>query len=89
MSSDPDRIAVPTNGKRRRIPDDRAARPAAPVEGGAAAGDGAATERSAGPARRADLPGALSPQQLAVGFGIVASLVAARRRGWPRRRVRR
>ena len=75
MSSDPDRIAVPTNG-RRPHPVKTASAPAAP-----AADDPTAPTAPA-------LPGGLSPQQLMVGFGIVASLVAIAA-GVARRRVRR
>ena len=75
MSSDPDRIAVPTNGKRPH-----------PVPGPAPA---AAPETDDPSAKTAPaLPGGLSPQQLAIGFGIVASLVAIAA-GVARRRVRR
>jgi hypothetical protein len=78
MSFDPDRIAVPTNGKRphpvaEAVAQQPPPRPAAAPE--------------AAPAVR-DLPGGLSPQQLAVGFGIVASLLALAA-GLARRRVRR
>jgi hypothetical protein len=75
MSSDPDRIAVPTNG-RRPHPVPEAAATAAP-----AAGDPTTPMAPA-------LPGGLSPQQLAVGFGIVASLVAIAA-GVARRRAHR
>jgi len=76
MSSDPDRIAVPTNGRR----------PHPVPEATAAATEPASDDPTAprGPA----MPGGLSPQQLAVGFGIVASLVAIAA-GVARRRVRR
>jgi hypothetical protein len=74
MSSDPDRIAVPTNGRRPHpVPEAAATAPAA---------DDRTT--STAPA----LPGGLSPQQLAIGFGIVASLVAIAA-GVAVRRVRR
>ncbi len=72
MSSDPDRIAVPTNGRRPH-----------PVAAATAAAAPAADDPT-GPA----LPGGLSPQQIMVGFGIVASLVALAA-GLARRRVRR
>jgi hypothetical protein len=77
MSSDPARIQVPTNGTRPHPVPPAAAEPSvtAPVA------------PAATPAMR-DLPGGLSPQQLAVGFGIVASLLVVVA-GLVRRRVRR
>jgi hypothetical protein len=75
MSSDQDRIAVPTNG-RRPHPVTTASDTAAP-----------ATDDPTAPTAP-DLPGGLSAQQLMVGFGIVASLVAIAA-GMARRRVRR
>ncbi len=62
MSGGSDRIAVPTNG--------RGPHPVAPSP--AAATDPAA-DPATPPAR--DLPLAMSPERLAVGLGIVASLV--------------
>ena len=72
MSQDPDRIAVPTNGRRPHAVAEAPA-PAAPPDGGA--GEPSDEEMST----------AFSPKQLAIGFGIVASLVllligSARRR---------
>ena len=88
MSSDPDRISVPTNGKRpHSVP--TMTRPA----GGQAAStaDVAGTAATAAPSRtRSSSPdpyGGLSPQQLAVGFGIIASLLAIGA-GLARRRAR-
>jgi hypothetical protein len=75
MSSDQDRIAVPTNGRRPHPV------PAATARAAPAADDRAASTAPA-------LPGGLSPQQLMLGFGIVASLVAIAA-GVARRRVRR
>ena len=75
MSSDPDRIAVPTNG-RRPHPVPPTATAAAP-----AAGDPTASTAPA-------LPAGLSAQEIMVGFGIVASLIAIAA-GVARRRVRR
>ena len=71
MSQDPDRIAVPTNGRGPRpfvIPE-----PSAP----SAADSGAPSDE--------EMSTAFTPKNLAIGFGIVASLVlllagAARRR---------
>jgi hypothetical protein len=71
MSQDPDRIAVPTNGRRPHplvTPE-----PAAPSE----ADSGAPSDE--------EMSTAFTPKNLAIGFGIVASLVlllvgAARRR---------
>ena len=67
MSDDSDRIAVPTNG---RSPHPVAA-PLAPLRG---------EPPTAEPPRAFDptdpaLLGAVSPKQLAVGFGIIASLI--------------
>ena len=63
MSGESDRIAVPTNG---RGPHPVAPSPTTP-----------STEPAADPATRSanDLPLAMSPERLAVGLGIVASLV--------------
>lgn len=80
MSSDQDRIAVPTNGRRPR-PVPGATATAAPAAAAPAADDRAASTAPA-------LPGGLSPQQLMLGFGIVASLVAIAA-GVARRRIRR
>ncbi|HEY4190502.1 MAG TPA: hypothetical protein VGM28_08790 [Candidatus Limnocylindrales bacterium] len=79
MSSDPDRIAVPTNGRR---PHPVPAAPSTTAPATAPAGDD-----PTGPTTPA-LPGGMSPQQLAVGFGIVASLLVVAA-GLARRRVRR
>lgn len=77
MSSDPDRIAVPTNGRRPHpVPPAAATATAEP-----AADDPTASTASA-------LPAGLSAQQIMVGFGIVASLIAIAA-GVARRRVRR
>ena len=70
MSSDTDRIAVPTNGRKPHPP----ATPAAPAD----ADDSAPSD--------VELSVAFSPKQLAIGFGILASLLLllaglARRRG--------
>jgi hypothetical protein len=99
MSSDPDRISVPTNGKRPHAVPTMAAPAggaAAPAAGAAGAGATAATPtatttmgaRAETGASSPDLPGGLSPQQLAIGFGIVASLLAIGA-GLARRRIRR
>ena len=95
MSSDPDRISVPTNGKRPHAvptltaPAGGGAAPAAGRAGAAATAAGVAAPKGA-PAGSGssspDLPTGLSPQQLAIGFGIVASLVASPA-GLARRRV--
>jgi hypothetical protein len=71
MSQDPDRIAVPTNGRGPHplvTPE-----PAAPSE----ADSGAPSDE--------EMSTAFSPKQLAIGFGIIASLIllligSARRR---------
>jgi hypothetical protein len=63
MSSDPDRIAVPTNGRGPHpVPD-----PLAPSEPASESGSGAPSEE--------EMSTAFSPKQLAIGFGIVASLL--------------
>ena len=67
MSDDSDRIAVPTNG---RSPHPVAA-PLPPLRGEPPTADPPKTVSPADPA----LLGAVSPKQLAVGFGIIASLV--------------
>ena len=75
MSQDADRIAVPTNGR-------------GPHPAGAAAatpdGSGATVAPDDVPSDE-DLATAFSPARLAVGFGIVASLVLLLA-GWARRR---
>ncbi len=73
MSSDPDRISVPTNGKRPHPAPATAAPPTTSAPPGTTPGD---------------LPGGLSPQQLAVGFGIIAWLLVIVA-GLARRRLRR
>ena len=96
MSSDPDRIPVPTNGKRpHAVPTMTApaagrAAPAAGVAGAAATAPTTAAKGAAAGTRSStpDLPAGLSPQQLAVGFGIIASVLAIGA-GLARRRVRR
>jgi hypothetical protein len=97
MSSDEDRISVPTNGKRPHsvptmtAPTAAAAAPTAPPTGTAATAPKTAPGATAPGATRSssvDLPGGLSPQQLAVGFGIIASLLAIGA-GLARRRIRR
>ena len=75
MSSDPDRIAVPTSGRRPH-----------PVPPSSATGAPAADDPAAPMAPA--LPAGLSAQQIMVGFGIVASLIAIAA-GVARRRVRR
>jgi len=62
MTQDPGRIAVPTNGRRPH-----AAVPPAGAEAEAPPPVGVPSD--------AELAAALSPRQLAIGFGIVASLV--------------
>ena len=76
MSSDPDRIAVPTNGRRPH--------PVPPAAATATAEPAADPTAPSAPA----LPAGLSAQQIMVGFGIVASLIAIAA-GVARRRVRR
>jgi len=60
MSADPDRIAVPTNGRRpHAVPDSSPPPPRA----------------SSGGLSEVEMPVAFSQKQVAIGFGIVASLL--------------
>ena len=67
MSNDSDRIAVPTNGKGPHP----VTAPLAPLRGEPPTAEPLRTFSPTDPA----LLGAVSPKQLAIGFGIVASLV--------------
>ena len=78
MSSDPDRIAVPTNGRRPHPGPETTT--TGPAQAGPVSGD--PPQPTAG-----TLPGGLSAQQIMVGFGIGASLLALAA-GMARRRVR-
>jgi hypothetical protein len=71
MTGDPDRIAVPTNGRKPHP-----VAPLAPLRGEPPTADPprSSPTRSFRPTD-ADLIGAVSPRGLAVGFGIVASLI--------------
>jgi hypothetical protein len=60
MSVDPDRIAVPTNGRRPHAAPDASPPPPGAWFGGLSEGE---------------MPVAFSPRQVAIGFGIVASLL--------------
>ena len=71
MSPESDRIAVPTNGKGPHPIDDSTA---APQTGPTAAGAPSEEEMSV----------AFTPKQLAIGFGVIASLVLLIV-GWARR----
>jgi hypothetical protein len=73
MSSEPDRIAVPTNGKRPHPVPATTPPPGSPSP--------------STPAAR-DMPGGISPRQLAVGFAVIAWLLVLVA-GRARRRVRR
>ena len=71
MTDDPDRVAVPTNGRKPHP-----AAPVAPLRGEPPT----AEPRPTGETRAFSLTdpallGAVSPKQLAVGMGIVASLI--------------
>jgi len=68
LSTEPDRIAVPTNG-RRPHPVTTSTEPA--VGSGSESG----VEETAAVPSDADLASAVSPKQLAVGFGVVASIL--------------
>ena len=72
MTGDPDRIAVPTNGRSPHP----VATPLAPLRGEppTAGPSPAGSTRVFSPTDPA-LLGAVSPKQLAIGFGIVASLI--------------
>jgi hypothetical protein len=70
MSSDPDRIAVPTNGRGpHAVP--------GPVssEDARAAPTSGSTRSDPGAPSAEEMSLAFTPRQLAVGFGIIASLV--------------
>ena len=93
MSSDSDRISVPTNGKRPHSVTTMTASTAAAAGRGRRHGrhdraDGDGADAAPTGSSSLDLPGGLSPQQLAIGFGIVASVLAIGA-GIARRRVRR
>jgi hypothetical protein len=75
MSPDVDRVPVPTNGHG----------PHSTAETARLAGADDLTPPDAGEPSDEDLATAFSPKQLAVGFGIVASLVLVLA-GWARRR---
>ena len=75
MSPDADRIAVPTNGRGPHPPGPAATSP--DPSGTPAPTSGVPSDE--------ELATAFSPKQLAVGFGIVASLVLVLA-GWARRR---
>ena len=78
MSPSDDRVAVPTNGHHPAIPDEEKTNPLG-TERGAGTPPAATSDR--GP--RANVP-AVSPGQLAAGFGIIAALILlilGRRRG--------
>ena len=68
MSPDSDRIAVPTNGRRPHAVTTPTVEPDVPA---GTASEGTET----GAPSDAELATALSPKQLAVGFGVVASIV--------------
>lgn len=85
MSRDDDRVRVPGNGHDRTVTLDPASSlvPAMPASAASAT---STSRRPAGPAiGRADVTLSVTPGQLAVGFGIVASLIllalGRRRRG--------
>ncbi len=68
MSTEPDRIAVPTNGRRPHP----VTTPTEPAVGSASV---SRVEESGAVQTDADLASAVSPKQLAVGFGVVASIL--------------
>jgi hypothetical protein len=67
MSQDTERIAVPTNGRKPHA----ASAPPGPLRGEPPTADPPKSFSPTDPA----LLGAVSPKQLAVGFGIIASLI--------------
>jgi hypothetical protein len=75
MSPDVDRVPVPTNGRGPHPVAGDA--PPPPVADGPTSATGAPSDE--------DLATAFSPKQVAIGFGIVASLVLLAA-GWARRR---
>jgi hypothetical protein len=83
MSPDPDRIAVPTNGRRPHAVTTLATEPEPAAE------TPSAESAAAGVPSDAELATALSPKQLAVGFGVVASIVLLVAGRLLRRRSRR
>jgi hypothetical protein len=91
MSPDTDRIAVPTNGRKpHRAPKpDVSAEPTSVPPAEAATPSAATPETMAPGTSDQELSVAFTPKQLAIGFGIVASLVLlvagrARRGRWGR-----
>jgi hypothetical protein len=72
MSTEPDRIAVPTNGRRPHPV-------ATPTRSDVATATGSVpasrVEETGTVPTDADLASAVSPKQLAVGFGVVASIL--------------
>lgn len=88
MSRPDDRVAVPTNGHRGPVagvdpslhPAAAPGAPGAPVE----AAGGSTTGPAEGVATRRNIAIEVTPTQLAVGFGVIASLIVlllGRRRG--------
>jgi hypothetical protein len=77
MSPDADRVPVPTNG--------RGPHPIADLAPPTSAGSGDRTAPDAGAPSDEDMATAFSPKQVAIGFGIVASLVLVLA-SWARRR---
>jgi hypothetical protein len=65
----PDRIPVPTNGRRPHAVTTPTAEPESPAEAPSSASAASAVPSDA------ELATALSPKQLAVGFGVVASIL--------------
>ena len=76
MSSEDDRIPVPTNGRRPKpVPTEPALGPAAALSAALAEAQPASQAAEPSPAAAGPVTVAFTPTQLAVGFGIVASLV--------------
>lgn len=69
--ADPDRIAVPTNGHKPPP----VASPLMPLRGEPPTADPSAPASSAGSLTDQDFSVAFTPKQVAIGFGIVASLI--------------
>jgi hypothetical protein len=78
VSPPDDRVAVPTNGHRKAMPENEQTTPV-----GTERGSGTPTAVTSDRGPRANVP-AVSPGQLAAGFGIIAALILlfiGRRRG--------
>lgn len=86
MNRETDRVAVPTNGRKpHKVPEAPALAPVATAGAVAAAAEAADDDAARDPVTKVTAPEltiAVSPAQLAVGFGVIAGLIllALRRR---------